>query len=479
MNDFATGVPGLDQVLGGGLLPGSSTVLVGPTGTGKTIMAQQICFANATAGHRAVYYTTISEPTTKLMEHLEQFTFFSRDRIGTEVEFVHLGDLLRREPAGNLEVLVSEVVRKAMEESLSVVAIDSVTVLRDFTGAREMRLALYDLVSRMAHTGAALVTIGDYPPGEVAVGAEFALADNIMQLAYEPHEPIDLRWARAVKVRGRRHLTGKHTLSIDAGGCKLFPRVESLGVGRPAEVTGRIPSGIPGLDERMGGGIGANEATIVLGPSGVSKTIFGLQFVTEGVARQERCLYVTFQDTAEQLVKMAAVFGWDLRTAWGDGRLVIHHVPADELDLDMLVAHIRDELAQGGVHRVVIDSLAEMVFAARESQRFPAYARNLIGLLRNAGVTLLVTSETTLLGPTREPANGIMFLFHNVILLRYIELDSATGRALSIIKMRNSDHSQQLHQLDVGPHGISLGPPLERASGTLGWTALRVTSEQP
>src|SRR6202034_2349502 len=162
--------------------------------------------------------------------------------------------------------------------------------------------------------------------------------------------------------------------------------------GQPMDVAGRIDSGIPGLDSLMNDGISSGEATIILGPSGAGKTIFGLRFITEGLLRGERCLYVTFQDTADQLIKMAAGFGWDLATARASGQLVVNHVPLGELDLDMLTSRIRGDLADGTVDRVVIDSLAELVSAARETERFLAYARSLTGLIRAAGASLLITS---------------------------------------------------------------------------------------
>jgi circadian clock protein KaiC len=474
-----TGVPGLDVVLGGGLEAGAVTVLAGAPGTGKTILAQQLCFANASEDHRAVYYTTLSEPHSKLVRHLEQFDFFVPEALAARVEYLHLGDLIRKDPPGGLEPLVSEVVRKAMEEEPALVVIDSARALRDFTSERELRLALYDVTSRLAHTGAALLLLGEYTPEEVDGGVEFALADSIVHLAYEPREPVDRRWLRVVKMRGTHHLEGKHTFRISTGGFEVFPRIETLDAQAAAEVTGRIRSGIPGLDELMGGGISAGEASVVVGPSGVGKTIFGLRFVHEGLAQDERCLYVTFQDTPEQLVKMAAAFGWDLDPARDGRQLLVHHVPIGNLDLDMLASGIRGALADGNIRRVVIDSLAEMAYAARESERFPAYARSLTGLIRAAGASLVITSETTTLGPSPEPVSGVMFLFHNVILMRYIELNSASGRALNIVKMRNSNHNKAVYQFDIGDDGMAIGSKLEGVSGVLGWSALRAFDPAP
>ena len=191
MTRLPTGVPGLDVVLGGGLQPGSVTVLAGAPGTGKTIMAQQICFANATTAHRAVYYTTLSEPHSKLVRHLAPFSFFAPEKLGPEVEYIHLGDRIRSDQHGQMEPLISEVMRKTMEEQPVLVVIDSAKALRDFAGERELRLAFYDLTSRMAHTNAALLLFGEYTPEEMAAGVEFSLADSIIQLAYEPREPVE------------------------------------------------------------------------------------------------------------------------------------------------------------------------------------------------------------------------------------------------------------------------------------------------
>src|SRR5580698_6617345 len=107
---MVTGVRGLDLILGGGLEPGAVVVVAGAPGTGKTILAQQICFAAGTSGHKGVYFTTVSEPDTKLVRHLETFTFFEGDSLGTRVEHIHLGDFLRPARPGGLGPLVEEIV---------------------------------------------------------------------------------------------------------------------------------------------------------------------------------------------------------------------------------------------------------------------------------------------------------------------------------------------------------------------------------
>ena len=468
-----TGVAGLDLSLNGGLEPGSVVVMAGAPGTGKTILAQQACFANATAEHKCVYYTTVSEPHTKLVRHLEQFSFFDPEALGTRVEHIHLGDFLRPARQGGLEPLVSEIVRKTLDEEPAIVVVDSAKMLRDFADERELRGSLYDLTGRISQTAAVLLLIGEYTPEELRSGIEFSLADGIIQLEYEAREPVDRRWLRIAKMRGGSYRPGKHTFQIGSGGVKVFPRIETLVPHGVKAVSGQVPSGIPGLDGLMSGGAKQGDATLLTGPSGVGKTIFGLRWLTQGADLGKRCLYVTFQDTADQLVGVAAAFGWDLMSADASGSVSISYVPMGDLDLDVLATAVRSELREHATSRIVIDSLSELALAAREEQRFPAYMRSLVGLVRAAGSSLLVTSETSAHGLSANAMDGLLFLFDNVIELRYIEDGSRVGRAVHVAKMRSSWHEMTLNSVSITDRGLVVGNELEGVTGRLGWSALR------
>jgi circadian clock protein KaiC len=274
-------------------------------------------------------------------------------------------------------------------------------------------------------------------------------------------------------MRGSKHLAGRHTLAIGRSGIEIYPRLETLEPGN-AELDGRrLASGIPGLDEMLGGGIPAGDVSAVLGPSGSGKTAAALRFVAQGIEAGERCLYFSFQEDGDQILKKAAAFGWDLVPARESGQLLIHHVPQGSLNLDMLGTALRAGLAAGPAQRVAIDSLAELAFAARELARFPAYARTLISFMRAAGATSVVTSEIATLGPMVEPLGGLGFLFHNVVLLRYIEIESELRRAVAVLKMRDSDHEAGLREFEIGPRGPMVGAKLEGLTGVLGWSALR------
>ena len=151
------------------------------------------------------------------------------------------------------------------------------------------------------------------------------------------------------------------------------------------------------LDDAIGGGIPGGDSTLVIGPSGVGKTLLALRFIAAGLARQERCLHISFQESETQVKEKAAAVGWDWHHVRED-RLVVRHIPPVELDLDEVGALIRDELARGDVKRVVVDSLAELAFAARETARLPAYIWALGGFVRAAGGTTIFTNEMAALG---------------------------------------------------------------------------------
>lgn len=483
MDRIATGVRGLDLVLCGGVPVGSLVMFAGGPGTGKTILAEQICFAVGSADRKAIYYTTLAEPHDKLVRYLEMFDFFDQEALEERVEFLNLGDLLMGEAEQQgenpLGPLVSEVVRACFERQPAVIVIDSIKALRDFVDEGALRRMLYDLASRVAHSQSVVLCLGEYAEEEIERAPEFSLADGIIYFAYQSREPVDRRWVRVTKLRGSRPLTGKHSFDIGPGGITVHPRLETVDIESRPQPAVRIKSGVPRLDEMMGGGIRAGDATAILGPSGCGKTIACLRFIMEGVEQGEQGLYVSFQESTAQLDLKAASFGWDMAAARASGSVAIHHVAPADLDLDRLGSAVREHLAGGSLRRVVVDSLGELVFAARETDRFPAFARALTGAVRARGATALITSETTTLGPTAEPLSHLSFLFQNVILLRYIEIESETRRAISVLKMRDSSHEHGIRQFTIDAHGITIGDQLKGLTGVLGWGPLREEQAQP
>jgi circadian clock protein KaiC len=472
MERLSTGDAGLDQVLGGGLPVGSLIILAGPPGSGKTILAQQMCFTNATSERKAVYYTTWSEPHDKMVRHLEPFGFFELDALGDRVEFLHLAEQIGSNGKnGAFLPAAEEILRRSFETKPVIIVIDSSKALHDVVEPDEFRRAIYNLASKVAYSNAVLIMVGEYTAEETPSRPEFAVADGILQLENEARGPVDRRWLRVLKMRGAEVAAGQHSFRIGDGGFHVFPRLETTQPERVPTLDTRASFQLEKFDEAIGGGIPRGDSTLVIGPSGVGKTLLALRFLAAGLAQGERCLHISFQESEAQVKEKAFAVGWD----WNDlaeDQLVVRHIPPVELDLDEVGGLIRGELARGDVKRVVVDSLAELAFAARETERLPAYIWALGGFVRAAGGTTIFTNEMAALGRGAD-LGGLSFIFNNVFFLRYIEVQSELRRGLNVLKMRQSSHDKGLISFGIDSDGITFGEPIEGLSGMLGWSALR------
>jgi len=450
--------------------------VAGSPGTGKTILAQQICFSRGTSARPALYFTTLSEPSTKLVRHLEPFSFFDAGALERRVEFLNLGGLLKDGEGVGLDAVFGEITRRVFDGEPSVVVVDSSKALCGLADGDRFRRLVYDLASRLAHSSAVLVFVGEYTLEEMDALPEFAIADTIIRLAREPVGPVDRQWLRVIKVRGAAPLQGQHAFAIGPDGAVVHPRLESTLPVRGPLSRQRISIGVPALDELMGGGIPAGDATLLLGPSGVGKTILALRFLAHGLEQGEPGVYVSFQESEAQLLAKAADFGWDLTGPLGSGQLRIFAIPPVELSLDAVGATLRERVAEMEGGRVVVDSLAELAYAARQTERLPAYTWSIAAIASSRGASTLITSETALLGAT-ELTLGLSFLFQNMILMRFYEVGSRISRALSVLKMRDSDHANSHTEFVITDAGVELRDVLTGLTGVLGFTALTTDRE--
>lgn len=454
MNRLGTGIDELDLILGGGIPTGSLMVIAGAPGTGKTILANQICFANATRDRKALYYTTLSEPHSKLIRFLESFEFYEPDAIGRSLEIIHLPV---PEDGDGIGGLAGEIARRSFESRPALIVIDSSKTLHDFADSEEVRRVVYELASKVGHTDAVLLLVGEYTRADAECLPEFAVADGIVYLSNELRDAFDERSLRVMKMRGSPYLGGSHSVRVGDGGIDVFARLESVVQGGTGPSSGRVSSGVPGLDEMLGGGLPGRSATLIAGPSGAGKTLLGLHFADEGVRNGERCHYVSFRENAEQLLQKAAAFGFELPAAAEAGLLTVAHPRPVELVLDEVASELRATLAEGPPARVVVDSLGEIEQATRGPRRFQDYLWSLVELLTAAGATSLLTTETpAFFGGAFELVRGMTFATENLIMLQYHEHDLHIGRRVGVVMMRDSSHTKDPLEYDIGSAGFVL-----------------------
>jgi circadian clock protein KaiC len=454
MDQLTTGIAELDRILGGGLPAGSLTVIGGPPGTGKTILANQICFANATPQRKAIYYTTLSEPHAKLIRFLEPFLFYDTEAIGEALEIIQLPLL---DDATSLPALADEITRKNFESRPGLIVIDSSKALHGFADAEQVRRVVYDLASKVAHTDTVLLLVGEYTERELEWIPEFAVADGIIYLGNDAVGASDQRSLRVLKMRGRAHLGGRHSFRIGWDGLAVFARLEAVPPVAVQAAHGRLSIGVTAIDGMLGGGLPAESATLVAGPSGVGKTLLSLHFVAEGIEREEPCHYVSFRESDRQLIAKAHALGLDLGAAVESGLLTIRHPRPVELTLDEVGAELRSAVIEQRSRRVVIDSLGEIEHAAQGTGRFQDYLWALVEFLGLAGATALLTTETPAFfeGPFVLP-RGMTFATANLIQLQYVERDGHIARSASVVMMRDSDHAHDAADYVIGPGGFDV-----------------------
>lgn len=473
MQRLATGNSELDTILHGGLPTGSFVVVAGPPGSGKSLLAHQIAFANASSQHPAHYYSSMSESQSKMKRHLQDFAFFDDDQLGTAIRLVQLKEFAEHaeDDGGALEAVVDEIVAASFRASPAVVIVDSSRSLEAYGTPAELRAATFALASKMSHSGAVLLYIGEYDLDNATNSPEFAVADVILELTNQADMARDRRTIRVAKLRGSGFIGGQHPFTISTSGLEVCRRLESDVPAHVGALTGRAAFGEPQLDAMTGGGIPRGDVAVVLGPSGTGKTTLALQWVQAALARTEPALYVALEENPAELIEKADGFGHGFGGAIDRGLLQI--VRGGGLrDLDEVGHDIRTALATHQPRVVVVDAISSLLPTLRQEGRTPGYQSALAAQLHDVGATALFVHEVRGLGTGVDATEGLSTMANDVILLRYMERGSELGRVLSVLKMRRSDHDKGLLQFDITNDGFTVTGEAAGVRHITGWTVL-------
>ncbi len=465
-----TGSAAFDRILGGGLPVRSLTVISGEPGAGKTLFALQMLFNLARTGKQCLYLTTLSEPSLKLVQYMQQFSFFDQALVGKQIIFADLGSVIRgRDAAAVLEAITTRVER----EEPAVVVIDSFKAMRDILGdAPAIRTFVYDLAVHVAGWGAATLFVGEYTEEEMAQNPEFTIADGILRFSTRREDLTAVRVVEVLKLRGAAYVTGRHFFEIGAGGLTFFPRVHSpdaAGETAIASYAERAPTGIAGLDEMLGGGLPRSSATVIQGATGTGKTLLGLQFLLEGARRGEPGIHFTLEETPDQLRGIALGFGWDLQELERRKLFSLCYVSPVELSTDGFLNRARDLVEQTGAKRAVLDSLTSMSLGVPSERRFKELVYAMTKHFRGLEVTFNLNMEIPeLLGSAQLSGHGISFAADNVIQLKYVEQEGRLDRGISVLKARGVRHATDVRRMIVKDHhGVEVGAPFKGLRGVL------------
>jgi circadian clock protein KaiC len=451
---ISSGEPRLDEVLGGGLPANAINLIMGLPGSGKTILAQQYLFANATQRLPGLYLTTVSEPLEKVLRYGQTLEFFDAQAVGSRVFYEALGPSLAEQAP--LDSVLDRIVELLRERNPGMIVIDSFKALHPYArDPEDFRRFLHDLSGRLSAYPATSLWIGEYTWEDIGRAPEFAVVDAVVALTVEQKAEREARVIQVLKLRGSAFRSGKHAYRLSSRGLEAFPRladpVEDSDYGQEGE---RISSGVTLLDEALGSGLWPGASTLVAGPSGSGKTLIGLHFIFEGAKAGEPGLIAGFQENSTQLERIAQGFGWSLTNEGA------HHMYRSTVDMyvDEWVYDLLDQIEQHQIKRVLIDSLGDLRAASLDEVRFKEYIYSLLQRTARSGVSLLMTQEVAeLFGVTKLSEYGISHLSDNVILLQFLRGESRIKRALTVLKTRASAHDPRIMEFEISEKGVALG----------------------
>ena len=460
MDRFPTGIPGLDTITRGGLLASGVYIVQGTPGSGKTILANEICYRHVERGGRAIYVTLLAEAHSRMLQHLRSMSFFDESVIPERLYYVSAFRMLEDEGLkGLLEVLR----REMRSQKATLLVLDGLVAAEESApSAREFKKFIHELQGQAVAHGCTvlLLTSGS---GEM-VRAEHTMVDGLIELS---DEAVDVRTHRTLtvrKFRGSSSLRGKHSFRITGDGIKLFPRIEAafdLPSKDPSGLGDKVSTGSKSLDKMLFGGMCAAAVTGIVGPTGAGKTLLGLQYLAQSSAREPGLMF-TLYETPARLIDKARSFGQDVASLVKKGHLEIQWHPQSEHLLDELGHALLRAVVDRGVKRLVIDGLGGLVESVAQPERMGRFMACLTNELRAQRVaTLLIIESADIVGPTvRMPVSGVSAILENLIFLRFVEKDSTLSRLISVTKMRNSAYDEHVRELAITSRGIEVREPL-------------------
>jgi circadian clock protein KaiC len=461
-----TGIPRLDEILGPGIPWGSSLLIAGVAGTGKTVLSLEFIYQGALAGEKGILFS-FEETEERLRAAAEGLGWnlgHEIDRGMVEIVFI---------PQPDIMVEAHLLMMRERIEALQAkrVVIDSVSVfLHKVSDPQVSREKIFHLCSIVQNAQAVGFFPTDVPYGSLQVsrfGVEETVVDGVIILSSIEEGQERQRYIEVYKLRNTAHLKGRHNMVIGPGGVSVYPRYEDDlridGFPPALEVATRIRSGVPGLDGLLDNGLLKRSVTLVSGSAGIGKTTFGLQFMLEGAKKKERGLYVTLEEGPDQLLASAKALGLPLKEAIDKKLIQVLYMSREHIRAGQFLTVLSDRLMALKASRVVLDAASQMLTEHMSIDEFRHVLYKLVVRFKTLDITSVLTLEAPSLSSTERVTEvGLSPIADNLLMMRYRETESGLAPLLTIVKTRGSDHDRRSHALTfVKGGGLAIGQPVE------------------
>ena len=470
-----TGIPGLDAILGGGLPAGHMYLVEGDSGAGKTTLGLHFLLAGRQRGETCLWIT-MSETerelhaaarshgwsldgihvlnlvlTREVLQTEEQYTFFSP----ADVE---LNDTTRQ----ILDSVKSLAPARVVFDPFS----DIRHLARETLGYRRQILALRDFFAEQNCTVLLMQEMTRGSSGDIQVEG---LTHGYMTLHQEsPEYGGQRRRIRVHKMRGIAFRDGFHDFAIERGGIRVYPRLV------PAEHYTDLPdetisTGLPELDQLLGGGCERGSSLLILGAAGVGKSSLAAQFAVAAAERGEKVLFFMFDETVRAFTTRSRKLGWPLETHLSRGLIRLQQIDTAQFSPGQFAQLVIDAVDGEGIQTIVIDSLSGYINAMPEERFLASHMHELLTFLTYKNVfTIMTLAQHGVLGEHVLSPVDLSYLADTVMLIRYFEAFGAIRRAISVVKKRSGPHEVLIREMLIRDgQGISLGEPLRRFQGVL------------
>ncbi|MEJ8853125.1 ATPase domain-containing protein [Variovorax robiniae] len=466
-----TGIPGLDEVLAGGLPAGHLYLVEGTPGAGKTTLGLQFLLQGRALGQKSLY-VTLSETSDELtqgalshgwdLENVEIFDLVSDEGLSAEAEqsILNPSDFELGETIRGVMALVERVQpERVVFDSLSELRLLSQNPLR----YRRQILAL----KRFFVTKNCTVLMLDDKSASTGDMHLHSIAHGVIHLeqntgTYGP----DKRRLRVVKLRGVRFREGEHDFNLDRGGLQVFTRLVASEHGR-AHATEPVGTGNAELDRLLGGGLTPGTNMLFAGPAGVGKTTTAVCCARATMESGGKAAFFLFDEGIKTLVSRSRALGLDIEQYIQTGQLSLHAIDPAEISAGQFSHHVRDAVERKGVTTVVIDTLNAYLVAMPGSNFLMLQMHELLTYLNLQGVTtILVLSQH---GITSEAPSDVdlSYLSDSMLQFRFFEARGQILKAMSVIKSRASAHASTIHQFRLGSGGLEIGEALTDFEGVM------------